>query len=142
MLAGGSTMTFGFQAEEKIKSVNVYMIYAKPEPSYDITGYYNNEQGSRKSLFINGKPRELVGADSIRLSKDTDVYLSQFKGKKYFLFFLVLINVYIYCTYCTFCETYLPRPGASPDPMNSSFPAFAIEHCSFNFVFVFEPSVL
>ena len=75
-------MIINFKQDEKIEPVNVYMLYAKPEPSYEITGYYNDNQGSRKSLFINGKPRELIGADSIRLSKDTDVYLSGFKGKK------------------------------------------------------------
>ena len=80
MFAADSTMTFPFKGDETLKLVTFYMIYAKPEPSFDITGYYM-DQGSQKDIFVNGKPLELIGASEDRLSKDMDVYLSLFKGK-------------------------------------------------------------
>ena len=82
MFAGGSNIEIQFKQGEKSRPITVYMLYARPEPSFEITGYYNNNQGSRKSLFVDGKPRELIGADSIRLSKDTNVHLSAFKGRQ------------------------------------------------------------
>ena len=36
---------------------------------------------------------------------------------------------------------YLPRLNASPEPMNSSFPAISIHHGHSYFIFVFAPSV-
>jgi len=95
---GGSELTFNFRGDERKRPETIYMVYTQPPPAFEITGFFN----SRKTMYINGKPRDFFGFTGKALSENVLVHLSRFPGMDFCKVFL-RENFLIFVALSCFC---------------------------------------